>query len=360
MKQFELNKKSAQQLVEFLLVVPFIIIILGVVTEYAYALNINMTLNEALKAATASIYSEIKPGMTASSVQTQVLGDFKNYLSQNNAPVNAENKVNVNYVIVNQTAVFMATYTYVPAFTLPNVYFHILPNEFDFFTTVAVPATFLNANNYTGAISSTTLDGVWGASSFASLSDFNNYKNGIMTTNIGSNPSTSTNMLFLVPDSTTPTNYYLTHWDGTVDDCVFASDTGKISGADCGTYNDGALIDYLTGNNYYNVIFIHDTAVPATVNTAALSGLWVTGSGKLSDTSAGGILKRALALINSTNLSIGNYDNLIVSNYNFGVSSGNVYSMKAYGAMVLVYTSSDNISNITTGTPPSYGYDFKN
>ena len=62
----------AQQLVEFLLVAPLMIIILGILLEYAYALSINMTLAQGLKQSTSIIYGQIKPAMTQAEITTLV------------------------------------------------------------------------------------------------------------------------------------------------------------------------------------------------------------------------------------------------------------------------------------------------
>lgn len=360
-----INKsKQAQQLIEFMLVAPFMIIILGILTEYAYAFNINMTLNQGLKTVASSIYSEIDPGMNTTAIRNQVKTNLETYLDKNNAPTkdgSGNSLLSVGYTIIGQTAVFNATYTYTPAFTLPNVYFKILPNTFVFFTTCAVPSAFIGDNTAysSSGLLSTDLDSIWaGTASFSSLDAFNASKRGIMTTSVGSNPVTQKTMLFLIPDSVTPTNYYVTHWNGTVDDCVFNSNTGLISGAGCGAYNGGKLINYLKGNNYYNVIFIHDSDVPITVNTSTLAGVWLAGSGKISDSTADGILKRALALIDNGNSSIGNYDNLSVSSYS-DVSDGNDYTIENFGSMVFAYTSADNIANIINGlTDSNYGYTY--
>lgn len=367
MKRLQYKKaqpKKAQQLIEFLLVVPFMVIILGVLTEYAYALNINMTINEGLKMSTASIYSEIKPNMNANTIRAKVLSDFTSYLNANNVPINPENKINVGYGVVGQTAVFMASYTYIPAFTLPNVFFKIMPDEFNFFTTTAVPSAFLGGNiTYNSSLDSTKLDKIWSTTAdFSTQSSFDASKNGIMKTD---DPKALANggrnsMIFLFPDLIIPTSYYLIHWDGTFNNCVFNSNTGLVSGADCGAYSGGTFLSYLQGNNYYNIIFLHDDEPPSK-KIEDLNGYWnPSGDSNLTPTADQGVLKRALNLTKlSSSLSIGNYDNLSVSVYNSSVSSGNDYNVKYFGSMVFV-ASSDDTSKIIVGNAPSKNYNFTN
>lgn len=365
MKRFTvLKKKSAQQLVEFLLVAPFIMIFLGILTEYAYALNINMTLTEGLKTATSSIYRDIKPGMTASDVQTIVFDNLKAYLDKNNAPVLAENikAENVGYASIGQNTVFMASYTYIPAFTLPNVWVKIMPSEFKLFATAAVPTAFLSANNYDATLTSSKLDGIWSSSgSFTKQTDFDASKKGIMKDTEGRN-----NMIFLVPTSapnlTNP--YALVGWDGAVKmdgSSTYAVDTKDGQLYTCPwlgncTATGRTFLDDAKSKSYYNIIFIHDSALSGISN---LSTQWLDppGTVDLTGISVQGVLKRALALFDlSSNLSIGNYDNLDVflQDYNPIISKGNTYTVTTFGSMVFVGTTTDT-SKITVGTESAYG-----
>jgi uncharacterized protein (UPF0333 family) len=366
----KMKKKKAQQLIEFLLVVPFMMIILGILIEYAYALNINMTLSQGLKTATVSIYANIKPSMTENDIKTLVKNNLETYLSSNNAPVNSENNLTVGCTTIGETAVFMASYTYVPAFTLPNVYFKIMPDEFHFFATSAVPAMFLGENNYDSSLDSLTLDKIWtNTSSFASLDSFKDSKKGIMADTATTAERNS--IIFLIP-TTAPgltKAYVLVDWNGVIqltptsDKYILNTTDGKIY--ECSTSacidNNKKFFDYITiDKKYNNVIFIHDDEIPSNLNNLFIYWLDPIGSTDLSDTSVNGILKRNLALIDTGSLSVGNYDNIDISTYSGDISSGNTYKTETFGSMVFVYNSSeDDISKIILGeSAPSYVYDF--
>ena len=368
--------KKAQQLVEFLLVAPFLVIILGILTEYAYALNIYMTVNTDLKAVGSSIYSQIKPGMTESNIKTLLSDEFIEYLNDNNIPANSENNINVSYVTEGETAILMARYTYIPAFSLPNVYFKFLPDKFNFLATYALPAAFLSANNYDENIDSITLDKIWSSSAdFSSQDSFNDSKKGIMKLTEGRN-----NILFLVPATnvTVLTNpYVLVSWSGSIlanavgDSYVVDTDNGVLYACtDTTCTANGSFFSNLTssGNSYYNIIFVHDEEAD---DVETLDTYWAydtagtpidTTSTDLSDNSVDGILKRTLALItinNGENLSIGNYDNISVVSYNANVSEGNSYIGKSFGSMVFLCSSTDTIENIINGqSETNYNYDF--
>lgn len=352
MKRFK--SKKAQQLVEFLLLAPFLVIILGVLTEYAYALNINMTLTEGLKTSTAAIYAKISPGMSANDVKSLVKTNLTDYLNDNNAPTLAENNLNVSYFNVGQSVIFTAQYTYYPAFTLPNVFFHILPDKFNFFVTSAVPVAFLNPNNYDASLTSTNLDKIWSSTAdFSSLDSFSDSEKGIMKDTTG-----RANMLFLIPVSANL--YGLVDWSGTVLGSYLFVNTsdGKLyncalDGTSC-SGGSTSLMTYLQSNNLHNVTFIHDSTI---YSLDDLASQWISSSATdLTPTSIQGVLKRTLALIDTTNMSIGNYDNIDVSAYNPDIASVGSYTMQPYGSMVFIKTSADDISKIATGSMPNYSW----
>lgn len=334
--------KPAQQLVEFLLIVPFMMIIFGILTEYAYALNTYMTVQEGLKTVTSQLYSKIKPNTSAIDIKNIVQTDLKTYLEANNVPTRTENTIEVGYDIEGSSAIFIASYKYIPAFTLPNVYFKLLPDEFNFFANSVVPKAFLSSNKYNNSIDSKDLDGIWaGSASFASLDAFNASKQGILTTPVGGDPSgknTETSIIFLIPTANA-NEYAMVDWSGEVETCTMSTNTGTLTGTSCA--DPGMkFIDYLKNNNYYNVMFVHDDeATPD--NLSDLASYWAVGSGQLADKTADGILKRTMALIDTSNESIGDYDKI-----------DSAYTIKTFGSIVFV-TMGDTIANIIGGESES-------
>jgi len=355
--------KKSQQLVEFLLVAPFMVIFLGLMTEYAYALNINLTLTQGLKTAASSIYREIKPGTTSASINSLVLSNLTEYLSANNAPTNAENALIVSYVTKGETTIFLAQYTYIPAFTLPNVYFKIMPNQFNFLATATVPTAFLNPNNYDTSIDSTVLDKIWSASDFSSIDAFNGSKRGVMKDVPGRN-----NMLFMAENVTlsniitgTPGSVYtLVKWDGTLH--KNGANTYNVNMLTGNLYTCSppatavptcaaagmTLMNYITNNNLYNVVFINpndDDFSSVQDDLRDLSDNWIVpaGSTDLSGNSVDGILKRSLSLFDTTSTSIGNYDNLDAASY----------TVTPFGSAIFTRPSSLSIAKLLTGTAPN-------
>lgn len=361
MYKFKINKKkSAQQLIEFLLVVPLIIIFLGILTEYAYALNIDMTLTNGLKSATSNIYRSIEPGMSSNAIQAIVRNELVDYLQDNNVPVTAENNLIVTYSPTGDPRVFTALYQYLPAFELPHWQFRFLPERFLFAATSAVPESFLLDNDYnSGAtISSTDLDDVWNPAGFNNLTDFDGSKRGILGDN---NPATGrANMLFLIPDNASADligvphghAYALVNWNGQImtdsgSDVVVNTDNGDFywcSPTVC-TTSGLPLIQYMIWKQLYYTIFIHDVDAsdPRVITN------WSTPLGLNADlTNGSGVLRRAMTFSAGPGF---NYDGLTVNSYNSTIPALNPYTVTTFGSFVFV-TQGDNIGNIATGSIP--------
>lgn len=251
MKRFCLKskKRKSQQLLEFLLIAPFIMMVMALLIEYAYAFNINMTLRQGLRTVTSNIYSEMRPGITQAQIRTLVQYNLAKYLQSNNIAVSDTNPT-VSYTYsspnsttpANQTAVFAATFTYNVAFTLPNLYspsgrHSMFPDSFTFFTTVAVPSAFLTQNNYPtdpARLNSDQLDRIWSdPGSFGTIDKgFNEARDGIMRVDPDDPTLTAKNrgyILFMVPWNdlqtaalagraanmpTTANTYVAMAWDG--------------------------------------------------------------------------------------------------------------------------------------------------
>lgn len=360
------KREKAQQLVEFLLVVPFMIIILGIMTEYAYALNVNMTLTGGLKAVASSVYSDIKPWMTKDDIRGTIKTNFIQYLKSNNVPANEENNIQVGYAVIGQTAVFTASYDYIPAFTLPNVYFRFLPEKFNFFATAAVPSAFIGNNHYNTDIDSEILDNIWGVKDFTSQDSFNTFKKGIMK-----DPGKyRDNILFLLQNPAAPgltKPYVLISWDGKIKTAASGRDynvdlsDGRLyecSDTICG-YSGEMFLNHLKSHGYYNIIFIHDIGL-ASLNDLGTSWAYdksthtpitVDNSTDISLTDVDGVLKRMLALVGTDNLSMGDYD----------FPTGNTYSLLPLGSMVFIKTPAekDYLKNMISGeNPKNYDSDY--
>lgn len=335
------NKRKAQQLIEFLLIAPFLIMLLGLLTEYAYALNVNMTLAQGVKMATSSIYKKIKPNMSASDIRNEALADLTDYMKSNNVPAASYENVTLAYTKVDSTTIFIATCPYYSAFTLPNVFFSLIPTQFNFTASASIPTAFLSSNSgYNSGISSTDLDKVWSGSNFSGLDTYDGVRNGIMKDTEGRDK-----LLFLVPIiAPSITNaHILTLWggdhitDGTYNYVLSSTDKNLYKCSDTECILEQKFSNYLSGTSYTNIIFSPDGL-----------GAWLVpaGSSDISPKTVDGILKRSIALINTSSKSIGNYDNIDVSSYNTDASTSNLYTVATSGDKIVVYKTSQEFSCI--------------
>lgn len=376
------KNRKAQQLVEFLLVAPFVVIFLGILTEYAYALNCNMTLTQGLKDVTSSIYKEIKPDMTTDDIRNLVKTDLETYIKANNVPVGGDYVLDVGYNFVqlnpanpaDTNSVFIASYTYTPAFTLPNAYFHILPDKFTFMATSSIPTTFLISNNYGSAFDSLKLDRIWSSSAdFSSLDSFNDSKHGIMT----KTSSDTVKIIFLVPTTEYNTSinpFSIVSWGGQIIDTrVLNANDGYLYNCDYTGCTSSGTKFMSAYSNYYNFIFVHDSEVNPD-DLSQITSYWIHAKNScvpannppcaavpgtaISASNVDGILKRTLAIIiPPLGMSSGNFDNLNVFPYNPNVAMSNLNKIDTFGSVVFTHILSDNISNLINGmTPPVNSY----
>ena len=361
------KKRKAQQIVEFILVAPFLIIFLGILTEYAYALSINMTLSSTLKDATTNIYREISPSLTEDKILEIVKTKYIDSLKNNNIPTKDENNITLTCVSAGKTTVFMGTYTYYSAFTLPNVFFHFLPEKFNFFVTASVPSAYLESNVYDG-IETSALNNVWGATSLTDLLNYNGIKKGIFN-----NTSTARQqILFFVPfkDKNLENAYALVDWSGNIlkpegesnlyyyfssknanlGVCKNVTNTETKETTITCDFTNTNTFDYLSSRNTKMVFFVTGT------ESSSLDDIktnWITGTDSplnsdISSTNITGILKDAISL-KGANTFIGNLDNIDVYNYNLSICPKNNLVRNNFGSMIFVDRDAENMKTITNG-----------
>lgn len=363
------KKRKAQQIVEFILVAPFLIIFLGILTEYAYALSINMTLSSTLKDATTNIYREISPSLNEEKIVEIVKTKYIESLKNNNIPTKEENNITLSCVTSGKTTVFMGTYTYYSAFTLPNVFFHFLPEKFNFFVTAAVPSAYLKSNVYAGT-DTTSLNSIWGATDLTSINNYNGIKKGILK-------DTTTNarqqILFFVPFSNKKLKnpYALVDWSGNIlkpegeDNSYYyftsensnlgicrnvTDEKSKETSLVCETTGNTNTFDYLRSKNINMVYFANNTSS----DLESITSNWITGAdssnGDISSTSISGILKKTITLEGTIeNSFLGNLDNIEVFNYYVSLCPKNSIIMQNFGSMIFIDRDATNMNTITNG-----------
>lgn len=337
------KSKRAQQLVEFLLAVPFLIIIVGVMTEYAYALSIDSTVSQALKHSTASIYHQIRPGMTEADIDSLVLAEMRSYLLSHRIPVGTQNNLTVNRINADNLNVTMiATYRYVPAFSLPTVYIHILPEEFNFSSVVVVPQGLLSANDYGDVnnwqTTNSNLQSVWDDKAGI----LNAYADWVMNTAENMTAVDSINFFVDPEPAGAFDSYKRIDWQGHFIDEVDFSDYGDLPD----DITNLIIFDGYIGGDFGGPVRPDDP--------------WRDGCLAFPLSNANSIcpLKDAISMNAIMTGSFGNYDNIDLT-YNPYFINSTTYRVDTYGSKVIVHPNSKPVNaSFFVNQPSNVDYDF--
>lgn len=128
-------RKKAQQLVEFVLILPVLLMVLVVIIETGFAINARITLSEAVKMSMAEV-SQLA-GQTGNEtnktnyIKNQLNTDLISYFNSHNIPYANTMNVKIGNVTGTNLALVSASYNYSPTFTLPNLLgAQIIPSKY--------------------------------------------------------------------------------------------------------------------------------------------------------------------------------------------------------------------------------------
>ena len=127
-------QRKAQQLVEFAIAVPILMMILFIIIEFGSALNTRVTVAEGVKTALVKVNNlSSLDGNTAAKeafVETFVKNEMIRYLIQHNIPNSASVSVSVN--AKGDSAVLLVKYNYNPYFLVPGLLGGVVPDSIEF------------------------------------------------------------------------------------------------------------------------------------------------------------------------------------------------------------------------------------
>ncbi len=156
------TKKKAQQLLEFALILPIIIVILVVVVEFGYIINARVSLSEAVKLSLIKVnqlYSQ--PGNDAAkeaAIISSIEDELKTYFDDQGLPYSDSLTVAVERVPDSLTSIIRVNYVYKPFFSLTNFFgSEIIPAEYNFTSTQVVNDVLLQANDLNSSLSTMAL-----------------------------------------------------------------------------------------------------------------------------------------------------------------------------------------------------------
>lgn len=143
-----MKKILAQQITEFMLAVPLLIVFFVILTEFAFAFNTQLVLANTLKSS-VSAYGYKMSELNRNYVYPD--GDeVKTYVIENLKAMKLdESKLNVDFMTVDDKPVVVASYEYIPAFT-----FTFLPalKPINMSAVAVFPYSFNSFNGYNNGI----------------------------------------------------------------------------------------------------------------------------------------------------------------------------------------------------------------
>ncbi len=156
------TNKKAQQLVEFALILPIIIIVLVVIVEFGYIINARISLSESVKLSMIKVnqlYSQPGDDTTKqAAIMTSIEDDLKTYFDDQGLPYSDSLAVTIERIPNSLTSIIRVNYVYKPFFSLANFFgSEIIPTEYTFTSTQVVNDVLLQANNLDSALSTTDL-----------------------------------------------------------------------------------------------------------------------------------------------------------------------------------------------------------
>lgn len=296
-----MNKKPAQHLVEFLLAAPIIIIFLVFLTEFAYALNTNLTLNAGLQSAVSTLGTNIAGNQTPRTVEENLKNFLIGYLNENKVP--NSNSVTVNIVEIDElnSAVF-AGYTYIPAFTMPNFFVDFMPRKMSFTAFQLINSALISSNRFSD-LSNSDLDKLWGDNPLS-------IRNGLAI-----NPANQDKVAFLVecmaPMPEKEKAFKMVKFGG---DDFISNTVVNLENNSMYVCNESSCTD--SNANYL------DTLLAVGVSNVYIINNEEFGLPNYNETPNPEVFKKALAFItDGTTIAKGNIDDLDVSLYNIEAMS---------------------------------------
>lgn len=192
-KRFLKSNKKAQQLAEFLLVAPLLMIFILILVEFSFALNARITLAEAVKNSVFKAKQNVYSNTLISEIQSYI----QTYLSDHNIP--NSDSATVSAVVVDDNTMILAHYSYIPVFKLSSMFGNIIPDKYNFTSYQLIDNAYLNASGGFGSTLTTS-----NLSSFGFLGIGLDRRNGVIKDQAIDGTDARTLTAFMVDFGTAP------------------------------------------------------------------------------------------------------------------------------------------------------------
>ncbi len=150
-----MKKLKSQQITEFMLAAPLLIIFFAVLTEFAFALNANLVFTNAIKSSVIAYISTISSDTNKTEMENAIKDYVKSDMQKNKIP--NLSSLNVSLINVGDNPAVIGNYTYKPGFT-----FAFLPalKNINMSAITLFPITAIDFTGYENAISTEELNSI--------------------------------------------------------------------------------------------------------------------------------------------------------------------------------------------------------
>ena len=147
-KAFGFKRSKAQHLVELVLFFPFLVGIIGILTEIGYGLSTSIELNSALNNAVSIVSTKQRwaDNADAGTVEDEIYDTTYKILRARKIPY--IDTLKVETLETQGFYVNIASYDYTYAFKLVNLFFNAIPEKFHFKSIVVSNKSLFLPNNY--------------------------------------------------------------------------------------------------------------------------------------------------------------------------------------------------------------------
>lgn len=147
LRAFGLKYSKAQHLVELVLFFPFLIGIIGILTEIAYGLNTGIELNSALDNAVSIVSSQEKNSdFTIEDAKEEIKDNAQKVLNSRRIPYS--DTLDIDILETQGFYVIIGSYTYKYTFKLVNLFFNAIPENFYFKNITAINKSLFMPNDF--------------------------------------------------------------------------------------------------------------------------------------------------------------------------------------------------------------------
>jgi Flp pilus assembly protein TadG len=164
------KRRKAQQLVEFAIMLPSLMILLLIILEFGYAVYVRGILADATRVSLIKVNQLYNTAGNdeekLDQIKAQIRQYIDDYLYKNNIPYSGSVTVNIADVSGTNISVVTVKYIYYPSFILPDILGgSLIPKKIGIFSSQVVNTALIKANSYNSYLETNQLSSVTSSTS---------------------------------------------------------------------------------------------------------------------------------------------------------------------------------------------------